>query len=486
MRLDQLVEGIGACKAESPLGPVDIVSIDCDSRKAVKGGLFVALEGLSHDGADFIEDAVGKGVFAVAAGRRAAPLRKPDGDVCFLTVDDPKEFLHRVVRRFYGNPSSAVRTIGVTGTNGKTTVTYLIESVMKEAGRRCGVIGTVNYRRGDVIMPAGQTTPDFVDNQRFLSDLARRHISHCVMEVSSHALAQDRVYGIDFSTAVFTNLTSDHLDYHKTRENYFAAKANLFTALSPESTAAVNTDDPCGRRLLSMTGARVITYGIERQAEVMARDIHAGIDGSRFTLTGAAGEIEIRTRLIGAHNVYNILAAVSACFAEGLSLNAVKNGIEHLTVVPGRLERVEGGQDFFIFIDYAHTQDALENVMTAVRGVGSNRIILVFGCGGDRDSSKRAPMGRTAGRLADLSIVTSDNPRGEDPQSIIDQIILGFERDNYRVILHREEAIAQALATARSGDIVLIAGKGHEMYQTFADKRVDFDERRIVEKCLKR
>lgn len=484
MRLEELLDGIYVDETGPSFRDMEIFSICCDSRKAFLGSLFVALKGSARDGNDFIHEAMAKGACVVVTGGDVNQLQKDHKKVCFLRVDDPVQFLHQAAEKFFGNPSRQVKTIGITGTNGKTTITYFVESILNQNNQECGVIGTVNYRLGDQVIASQQTTPDFIDNQRFLTGLAWQHVPYCAMEVSSHALMQERVYGIDFEVAVFTNLTSDHLDYHKTRENYFAAKARLFTSLSSKNTAVLNTDDIYGRQLCSMTEAKVLTYGIKRRADVMAKEIRLDISGSRFILTCAAGEIEIKSKLIGTHNIYNILAAVSVGLIQKIDLTTIKKGIEQVALVPGRLERVELGQAFTIFIDYAHTQDALENVLTAIRQVSPSRIILLFGCGGDRDVSKRPLMGQTAGELADLSIVTSDNPRSEDPQSIINQIIPGFKKNNYRVAVDREKAIHLALQTARPGDIVLIAGKGHEMYQIFAQQRVDFDERRIIEKCL--
>ncbi|MBN1870729.1 MAG: UDP-N-acetylmuramoyl-L-alanyl-D-glutamate--2,6-diaminopimelate ligase [Candidatus Omnitrophica bacterium] len=485
MTLSELLAGIYDGEIDPRFKETEIFSISCDSRKVMMGGLFVALQGFAQNGADFIEAAIGKGAYAVATSADVDRLRKEYHRVCFLKVDNPREFLQGAVYKYLGNPSNDVRTIGITGTNGKTTITYLIESILKEAGKECGVVGTVNYRLADNVVPARQTTPSFIDNQHFLKGLALQRVPYCAIEVSSHALTQGRVHGINFRGAVFTNLTNDHLDYHETIENYFAVKSLLFTGLASEATAVINIDDPYGRRLLPMTKANVFTYGIKNQADVMAKDVQLDISGSRLILACPTGESEIQTPFIGIYNVYNILAAASICLAERLDLNIIKRGIERLSIVPGRLERVSCGQDFSIFIDYAHTPDALENVLTALREVSRTRIILVFGCGGNRDKSKRALMGNAADRLADFSIVTSDNPRNEDPRSIIDQIIPGFHHDHYKVIVNRKEAIHHALKMAKPGDMVLIAGKGHENYQVFADGPVHFNEREIIEKIFK-
>jgi len=484
MRLDKLLEDIYIGEIKSSFEYIDILSISCDSRKVIKGDMYVALKGAVYDGNDFIEEAVRKGASVIVIGRDSTFSKTEKTDVYYLVVEDTKNFLHKIVHRFYENSSCQVKTIGITGTNGKTTVAYLIEAIFNEDQKVCGVIGTVNYRTNNTSISATQTTPDFVDNQKFLADLAQQSIPYCVMEVSSHALTQDRVYGIHFCAGIFTNLTSDHLDYHKTRENYFSSKAKLFTTLQPQASAIINIDDLYGQQLCSMTEAKIVTYGIKQKADVMASDIQLNIAGSRFTLTGTAGKIEIQTQLIGTYNIYNILAAASVCLTQEISLEIIKKGIEHLTSIPGRLEYVDQGQDFSIFIDYAHTEDALENVLTAIRQVSDSKVILVFGCGGDRDTSKRRLMGRVASKLAGFSIVTSDNPRSEDPQSIIDQIVEGFLNNNYRVVVNRKEAIEQALNMAESEDIVLIAGKGHETYQILGNQKIDFIERKIIEECL--
>jgi len=484
MRLEKLLKDIYSGELKLSFDCIEISSISCDSRKAVKGDMYIALKGAVYDGNNFIEEAVGKGASVVVTDQNSKFSNPDNTNVCYLAVKDIKDFLHRVVRQLYGDPSRQVKTIGITGTNGKTTVAYLIESILSEDQKTCGVIGTVNYRANNAIIPATQTTPDFLDNQKFLANLNQQSIPYCVMEVSSHALTQDRVDGIHFVSGIFTNLTSDHLDYHKTRENYFLSKAKLFTVLEKQASAVINIDDPYGRKLCPMTKAKIVTYGIKQKADVMASGIKLDISGSRFILKFADQKIEIQTKLVGTYNIYNILAAAAACLAQGISLETIKSGIMRLASVPGRLEYVDCGQGFSVFIDYAHTEDALKNVLTATRQVSNSKVILVFGCGGDRDRSKRSLMGRVACDLADFSVVTSDNPRSENPQSIIDQIIVGFTKENYKIVVNRKEAIEQALDIAQAGDTVLIAGKGHETYQILDDQRIDFNEREIVKECL--
>lgn len=460
-----------------------VQSICCDSRKAQPGCLFVALKGGSYDGHEYIPDAVKKGAVVVVSDKAVPEEAYPD--VCFIRVDNTADFLRSVTKRYYGQPSEKIEVIGVTGTNGKTTITYLIESILHADEKSCGVIGTVNYRIGERIIPSMNTTPGFLDNQKLLFDLVRDGIDYCVMEVSSHALDQNRVDLIDFKAAVFTNLTSDHMDYHKTRQNYFEAKAKLFKLVRPDGCSVINIDDEYGHKLVSRTSASVVTYGIHNNADIMARDIELDVKQTKFRLVTPEGNVVIRTNLLGKYNVYNILAASAVCFKEKISLEKIRQGVEYLRLVPGRLERVDCQQEYDIIIDYAHTQDALENVLTTLRAVTSGKIILVFGCGGNRDRTKRPAMGQVAGRLADYCVVTSDNPRNEEPRAIIDEIVKGFEGDNFTVEVDREQAIIKALNIADEGDVVLIAGKGHEDYQIFKDRTIKFDERQVVRQYLR-
>ncbi len=481
MVLKDILENIYTDKLASPFAHREITAIDCDSRMIQKDSLFVVLKGLRHDGMDFVDEAIDRGACVIVANRVPRVTRH---DVLFLRVADPHRFMRQAIERFYGGLSSRVRSIGVTGTNGKTTVTYLIESILKQAGWPCGVMGTVNCRMGEDVFAAQNTTPDFVKIHQFLAELSQRHIEYAVMEVSSHGLAQGRVDLINFKSAVFTNLTSDHLDYHKTRENYFLAKSRLFTTLSKESLAVINVDDHYGQRLISMTKARVMRYGILGAADIYAKDIKTAVGTSHFTVCVPTGQAVIETALCGLHNVYNILAAIGVCYNEGITLPEIVRGIARLKYVPGRLERLESPKGFSVFIDYAHTEDALKNVLEALRHLKPRRIITVFGCGGDRDKTKRPKMGAVASELSDIVIVTNDNPRSEDPASIVAQIIAGFSREDYQVVMDREEAIKTAITIATHGDIVLIAGKGHEDYQIFKDKTVSFNEHAIVRKYL--
>jgi len=487
MLLRELLEGtgisVGPAYADHPVG-----CISCDSREGMPNGLFVALPGFEVDGADFIREAVRQGARTIVkqqAGRGLRGYTIPD-DVCVLDAVDTKAFLRWVTPKFYDHPAGQVKVIGITGTNGKTTIAYLLESIIHAARQKCGVVGTINCRIGTTFFPSKNTTPGYLDNQRYLARLVQEGVAYCVMEASSHALDQGRLDGIDFAAGVFTNLTQDHLDYHKDMADYFRAKSLLFLGLSPQAAAIINADDEYGRRLKTLTQARVWTYAIDAPADVRAADIRYSLGGTEFDIHFSGRKIPIHTRMIGRHNVYNILAAfVCALVQRFAAVETIVRGIEGLKNVPGRLQPVDGGQDFFVFIDYAHTEDGLINVLRALKAVTAKRVIVVFGCGGDRDRDKRHKMGHVACLLADYSVVTSDNPRSEDPQAIIDQIVAGFTRANFETCVDRREAIGRALKMVKAGDVVLIAGKGHEERQIFKDKTVPFNERDIVMEFLK-
>jgi UDP-N-acetylmuramoyl-L-alanyl-D-glutamate--2,6-diaminopimelate ligase len=461
-----------------------VQGISCNSKQVSDNFVFVAIKGSQEDGHKFIDEAISRGantVIVQATGHRPQATDK----INFIRVKDTRRALARLAGHLYGHPSSKIKVIGITGTNGKTTVSYLIESLLKEAGFTPAVIGTVNYRFKNRVIPSKNTTPGPIELQFLLSDMLKEGVDYAVMEVSSHALHQDRTEGINFCYNIFTNLTQDHLDYHKTIANYFQAKSKLFQNMNSGSLAVINNDDKYGRRLKRLTGARVITYGINNHSDILAKDIKFDISHTEFILKGNNIETKLKTKLIGNYNVYNILSSVAFALGEGLDLSTIKKGIEEFCLVPGRLQKIDFDGNFRVIVDYAHTEDALRNVIATLRQLSKNKIIVVFGCGGERDRTKRPKMGRVVSELADYAIITSDNPRSEDPQAIINDIKRGIGKTNYCVIPPRFEAIRKSLALAKSGDIVLVAGKGHENYQILKDGIVHFDDCEVIRECLK-
>jgi UDP-N-acetylmuramoyl-L-alanyl-D-glutamate--2,6-diaminopimelate ligase len=483
MKLSRILENSGIKHAGAD---PDITALVNDSRQAGPGALFFALPGAKTDGANFIRQALEKGAAAVIAGADLpAELRAGFPATAFYKAADLQLALSRAAANFYGRPSSRLKVFGITGTKGKTTTAYLLENILRMAGSRPGVIGTIDYRvDGRVLAPAANTTPLAHTLQEMLSRMVAADALTAVLEVSSHALALGRVEDVDFDCAVFTNLQRDHLDFHKDRESYFLAKARLFDLLerSPKQTkcAVINADDERASWLVKKLKGKVktITFGIENSADLRAGAVEILEDMTRFTLKAGEETLPVKLHLLGRHNIYNALAAIAAAVAGGLKLRAAVDGVQALANVPGRLERVELGQDFRVFVDYAHTDAALESVLSNLGLMPHNRIITVFGCGGDRDRTKRAPMGVVSCSLSDLAIVTSDNPRGEDPLAIIDDIEKGIadKFSNYEVLPDRKMAIEKAVAQAQKGDIILIAGKGHETYQILKDRTIHFSD----------
>ncbi len=474
--------------ASTTHGPVDVLvgGIACDSRQVRPGALFVAIPGHAQDGMRFIADAVNRGAVAVVAEGDTSVLP----GVCRVRVDDARLALARLAKAYSGNAADALELVGITGTNGKTTIAYLVRDLLAHSGRQAGLLSTVQYRIGERTIPASRTTPDPVVLHRLLADMRDAGCHSAVMEVSSHALAQKRVAGLDFRVAVFTNLSRDHLDYHQTMEAYFEAKMLLFAGLGggeKVATAVLNADDPWGRRVAERLGARParLLYGEARDADVAAEGLQLTAAGSSFVLRTPWGSTPVRIRLLGRHNVSNALGAAAAGLALGVPLDRVAEALAGAAGAPGRLQEVVSGRGFQVFVDYAHSDDALAHVLETVREVTSGRVILVFGCGGDRDTSKRPIMGAVAARLADRVVVTSDNPRREDPQAIIAQIVAGAPGAGHvEAIVDRREAIARALSQAGPGDLVLIAGKGHETFQEFASRTIAFDDAQVVRELL--
>lgn len=482
MRLMQLTK-ILDINHSLKLKDFEVKGISCNSKSLKQGFIFVAIKGAKENGNKFIPEAIVRGARAVITDSYVA-CSASQAKVPFIKVKDARKALARLAAEFYGNPSSKLKVVGVTGTNGKTTITYLIEALLKKAGFKPAVIGTINYRFNNKVIIPKNTTPGPIELQSLLSDMSGVYVDYAIMEVSSHALDQDRVEGIKFDSAIFTNLTQDHLDYHKTLRNYFKAKLKLFENLSPGAVAVINNDDRYGRRIKDITEAKIITYGVKNKADIMARNIKFDCHYSEFLLSSSDTSLNLKTKLIGRHNIYNILAALAWAKTEGINTDIIKSVIEQFALVPGRLERVRFKDGISVFVDYAHTQDALKNVIMSLRGISRNRIIVVFGCGGERDKKKRPKMGRVVSELSDYAVITNDNPRCEEPGEIIEDIKRGIRKNNYCVIPQRLDAIRKSLALARQGDVVLIAGKGHENYQILKDRVVFFDDRKAVRECL--
>ena len=461
-----------------------ITSVTHDSRKAGPGTLFVAIKGLTADGNQFVEAARKKGASAVASEQ--APL--PGSP--WLQVPDAREALARLSAAVLGDPARSLELIGVTGTNGKTTTTYLIDAALRAAGHKVGLLGTVLYRIGDRLADATRTTPEASDLQGLLREMVDAGCSHAVLEVSSHSLDLRRVAGLEFRVATFTNLTRDHLDFHGDMEAYFQAKRKLFADLvKTDGRAVVNADDDRAPDLAAASRAPVWTYGIERPADFRAEEVQLALDRTRFRVRSPVGVFEVETALVGRFNVQNVLAAFASAVAAGVEPEAALKGLATVTGVPGRLERVPGATGFAVIVDYAHTDDALKNLLETVRELAPTRVITVFGCGGDRDRTKRPLMGAVASRLSDVVIVTSDNPRSEPPEAILEEIQRGMNggrKAERHAIVDRREAIARALEMARPGDAVVIAGKGHETYQVLRDRTVPFDDRQVARDILSR
>jgi UDP-N-acetylmuramoyl-L-alanyl-D-glutamate--2,6-diaminopimelate ligase len=487
MKLSELFSGaeIASISARSD---ADISAIVYDSRKAAADSIFFALKGEKEDGSQYIPDALNRGAVAIASEQPRDLIAPPNIAWIQMQPGAQRRVLAIASANFYRHPAKALRLAGVTGTNGKTTTTHLVESVLRAAGIKTGLIGTISYRTPRSVRPALNTTPESLDLQQMLAEIRDAGGSAAVMEASSHALAMDRLWGCKFAAAVFTNLTRDHLDYHKTLEEYFAAKRRLFegTGAGAPDVAVLNSDDPYAERLAGLA-ARTLTYGLKNGAEITTKKYPLAFTGLEFTAQTPAGKIEIQSRLVGKINVYNILAAIGAGIALEIPNEAIARGIQGLDSVPGRFQRIDLGQPFLVIVDYAHTDDALRNLISTARELNpSGRVITLFGAGGDRDRTKRPLMGEAAGTLSDFVVLTSDNPRSEDPLRIINDVLVGLQKTKakYSVEPERRRAIGMALDEARPGDIVLLAGKGHETYQVLREGAIDFDDREVARRAL--
>ncbi len=452
---------------------VNITGIQYDSRRIHQDDLFAAIPGERFDGAGFIDEARQRGAASFLVSRSA----EMTGGGTVIRADHVRRALAYISRNFYSDPSSHLRVVGITGTNGKTTTSYLIHGALESAGVDAGLIGTVQYLVGGQILSASRTTPESPDLNALLANMVSAGHEACILEVSSHALSLDRVAGIRLEVAVFTNLTRDHLDFHTDMEDYFQAKAGLFLGKGV-AHRLVNVDDPYGRRLVEEMEVEALTFGMKDGDIRTIGEVSTGHWGSLFTLTTPWGEVKVNTGLPGLFNILNIMAAVGCCGLLGVDAPSIAEGVAKVSRVPGRFERVDRGQPYTAIVDYAHTPDALENLLENVRRITDGRVIVVFGCGGDRDRSKRPLMGKIAGALADVAFVTSDNPRGEDPGSIIDGILSGMENSTARVrtIADRKEAITSAVQEARPGDTLVVAGKGHENYQIIGERVLPFSD----------
>ena len=516
MRLSELLKCLDIHFEGNPLkGKPDpeILGVGEHSSEVLPGHLFFARQGTKVSGTQYLAEALKRGAAAILTDQDLQTLSIPS-NIPAMKVPSISDAESKIANYFYGFPSKNLTVSGVTGTNGKTTFTYLMESIAKKAGIRTGIIGTINYRIPKTdsdeseFFPSTNTTPNALRLQKILHEMVQRKTQVAVLEVSSHALALGRVDGIEFDGAVFTNLTQDHLDFHRTMDDYFLAKSKLFTELFTDLKApisghpskkfcapfaAINIDDPYGKILVKKCAVNVLEYSAENPAKIYAKDIQLSSSGTVFNLVIDDQTMPIKSSLVGQHNVYNILSAAAAATAMRISNRAIIDGIEAVRAIPGRLELVTSSKKkqpkFSVFVDYAHTEDALKNVLNALKVFARGRIITVFGCGGDRDRSKRPLMGKSAAHLSDWVILTSDNPRSEDPEKIILDIEIGIrnsDKKNYEIIEDREKAVRQAIAMAEENDIVLLAGKGHETYQIYKDKTIHFDDREIAAEALRK
>ena len=489
-KLSQLVKGFPIQNVMETLEK-EISSIAFDSRKVTPGSLFVAIPGLKQDGSRFIQDAIQRGAVAFITELPIDHLHAlglVSNGLTAICVDDSRKALAWVSAAHYGHPSRNMNLVGISGTNGKTTLTYILETLYQTRGVETGVIGTINYRYGNFQAPASVTTPESLDINRMLADMDEYGIRDCFLEVSSHSIALKRVAEMHFSLGVFTNLSRDHLDYHDNMEDYKNIKKKLFLDHVMERQV-INIDDPVGKEIVSETTRPTLTTGIDQAADIRAEHCVLSETGSRFTLKTPSGIREIRTHLLGRHNIYNLLSGAGAAYAQEFSLDEIQQGLQAINHIPGRFERVDCGQDFSVVVDYAHTHEALANALTAARALTSRSILVVFGCGGDRDRGKRKEMGRVALELGDFTVITSDNPRTEDPEQIIEDILKGVPAESkksqdYIVLADRKQAIEYAVDNAHSGDLVLIAGKGHENYQILNSGTIHFDDREIATNAI--
>ncbi len=490
MTLGEILAGVEV-RSDLPASALEaaVLGLEYDSRKVAPGFLFFAFPGQRTDGRRYAREALERGALAVLSQSE----RPPGFDGCWIEVEHGRRALALAARSLYRRPDERIRITGITGTNGKTTTSYLLDSILRAAGKQTALVGTVEYHLAGQVLPAANTTPESLDLYRIFDRLERAGGDHATIEVSSHALALGRVYGIQFHAAVFTNLTRDHLDFHVTMEDYFAAKRALFegSGAAAPHLAVINHDDEYGRSLSPAGTTEVLWYGMgepPRGARALrAREVASGFEGLRMEAALEGASFEIVSPLIGKINVYNILAACAAGLGLGFDAATIRRGVAELASVPGRFERIDEGQPFLVVVDYAHTDDALRNVIAVARSLKPKRVITLFGCGGDRDRAKRPLMGQAAAEASDFVVLTSDNPRSEDPLDIINDALVGLRRLDTPHLIEpdREKAIHSALEKARAGDTVIIAGKGHEPYQVLKDRTIAFDDREAARRVLR-
>lgn len=483
MKLHSLLEHLILYKYDKEDNP-EIRSIEMDSREVRQGSLFFCIKGYTVDGHDFVDQAIENGAVAIIAER------KLDVDVPVIIVSDSKRTMAILANVFYDHPTSRMQVVGVTGTNGKTTVTHMLERIFQDAGKKTGLIGTIHMKIGNETFPTKNTTPESLTLQSMFRRMADEKVDTALMEVSSHALDLGRVRGVDYDIAVFTNLSQDHLDYHRDMADYRRAKGLLFAQLGnvydgKKKIAVLNNDDEASEEYRKSTAAQVITYGIEQPSDITAENIHITNKGTTFTLKTTQETMKVEMKLIGKFSVYNVLASVAAAMAAGLPMSTVKESIASIEGVDGRFEPVYEGQDFMVIVDYAHTPDSLENVLTTINQFAEGEVTVIVGTGGDRDRTKRPLMAKIAVEHSDYAIFTSDNPRSEDPEQILRDMEAGVPGGDYTTIVDRKEAIAHAVHRAEKGDVILIAGKGHETYQIIGDQVFDFDDRIVARNAIK-
>lgn len=483
MKLNELIKNLAVANVTG-CTDIEITGIAYDSRKVEEGFVFVCIQGLKVDGHNYIEQAIEGGAKALIVEKAILPMK----DITIIQVDNSRKALAMISSKFYSSPTKNMNIIGVTGTNGKTTTTHLVKNILETNNVSSGLIGTISYQILDKEYKANNTTPESLELQKLFREMLDLEVDTCVMEVSSHSLDMDRVAGIEYKVGVFTNLTPDHMDYHVNIENYKNAKTKLFYQTSLANI--INIDDRYGREIahqIKDLKVPLVTYGVKEKADIYAQNISISPKGTNFELITPTFRGNVKIATPGMFSVYNALAASGVCYVLGYDFEQIKKGLESIQGVPGRFESVQNTGNYTIIVDYAHTPDALENTLNTMKEFAEGNIITVFGCGGDRDKTKRPMMGEVAGRLSDYCIITSDNPRSEEPAEIIKDIEVGIKNTSckYKKIVDRKEAIKTAIAISKPNDIILIAGKGHETYQILGDKVIDFDDKKIAQKILR-